>query len=633
MPGSAQGLAFLLHIGSFTMVKCFGPALVIIALVFSAGVTVGAEKEMTNTVGMQLVRIDSGGFMMGFEGDPLKDEILYPQGRDEKGAKDFLRNGNFDERPAHKVSITKPFYIGVFEVTNAQYEQFDPGHSRYRGTRNYSKGDDDAVIMVSWDEAAAFCKWLSEKEGKSYRLPTEAEWEYACRAGTKTPFYTGATLVSGQVPPNSWGLNNMHGNVEEWCYDWYGPYPDEAQTDPVGRIDGDYKVTRGGKYSESIFYMRSANRGGTIKVDKSWLVGFRVVLSELPATKPLPVFKEAYQENVSQKVPRDIAKGPESEYFVIRTYINIPEDARGPLHYLHNHNPDIVQCPNGDLLAIFFSSQTEGDREMVYGASRLRYGSDKWDKSTVFWAPPDRKSEYSVLWADNGTINNCSLLGVAESRPGAIVMRSSADNAATWSKPRVIAERADDQGVMETVFRTSKGTIVMPADDHNFFISNDNGLTWTSSCNAKGPAGIHIPMVELKNGDILGFGRNDDIDEKMPMSISSDTGKTWKISASVFPKIGGGQRATMLRLKEGPILFLSFANSRKPMKMIDGNGKESECQGMYAALSYDEGKSWPMIRLVSDSVERQVFSRKNKYFTMTATVSEGNGYLASCQSA
>lgn len=146
------------------------------------------------------------------------------------------------------------------------------------------------------------------------------------------------------------------------------------------------------------------------------------------------------------------------------------------------------------------------------------------------------------------------------------------------------------------------------------------------------PAGIHIPMVELKNGDLLGFGRYDDIDDKMPMSISSDMGKTWKISASNFPKISGGQRATMLRLQEGPILFLSFAHSRRPMKMIDGNGKESKCQGMYAALSYDEGKSW-FIRLVSDGIERKIFGRKNKYDTMTATASEGGGYLASCQSA
>ncbi|MHC4755853.1 MAG: SUMF1/EgtB/PvdO family nonheme iron enzyme, partial [Planctomycetota bacterium] len=489
------------------MTKLLGGALVIIASVLSANSAMCAEKEKVNTIGMKLVRIDQGSFMMGFEGGQLKDEVLYSRGREQRRNREFLRGGTYDEWPAHKVSITKSFYMGAFEVTNAQYEQFDPSHNKYRGTRGYSKGDDDAVIMVSWDEAMAFCQWLSDKEGLVYRLPTEAEWEYACRAGTKTPFYTGATLTSEPVPANSWGLHNTHGNVEEWCYDWYGPYPAESQADPVGRVDGDYKVTRGGSYSVSSFYMRSANRGGTIKVDRSWLVGFRVVLGEMPRTEPLPLIKEAYQENVSQKIPEDIAKKPESAYFKIRTFVNIPKGAEGPLYYRHSHNPDIVQCPNGDLLGIFFT-QTEGYREMVYGVSRLRYGSDKWDKSCVFWGPPDRKSEYSVLWADNKTVYNCSLLGVASMRPGSIVMRSSVDNGATWSKARVIAERADNQGVMEAVFRTSKGAIVMPADSHNLFVSYDNGVTWSSPCDAKGPAGIHIPMVELKNGDIMGFGRN-----------------------------------------------------------------------------------------------------------------------------
>ncbi|MHC4621659.1 MAG: sialidase family protein, partial [Planctomycetota bacterium] len=109
-------------------------------------------------------------------------------------------------------------------------------------------------------------------------------------------------------------------------------------------------------------------------------------------------------------------------------------------------------------------------------------------------------------------------------------------------------------------------------------------------------------------------------------------GKTWKVSASIFPGIGGGLRATMLRLKEGPILFASSVNYRRPMKMIDGNGRENLCHGLYTAVSYDEGKSWS-IRLLSDGKNRKVLSRKNKYDTMTATASEGGGYLASCQSA
>ncbi|MHC4704203.1 MAG: SUMF1/EgtB/PvdO family nonheme iron enzyme, partial [Planctomycetota bacterium] len=543
--------------------------------------------------------------------------------------RECLKRGNYDEHPTHTVTITRPFYMGEYEVTNVQYEQFDPGHRRYRGTRDYSIGDDDAVIMVSWEDAAAFCRWLSKKERRTYRLPTEAEWEYACRAGTTGPFNT-ARLDSDV--PNKWGLFNMHGGVEEWCNDWYGPYFDGPQTDPVGRSDGQFKVIRGGSHGAAPFYMRSANRSGSITDDKSELIGFRVVLADMPTSRMLPPARQPYQMNVSQKVPADLTSGPDKTvpYFVIRRYVNIPQGAAGPLFYLHNHNPDIVQCPNGDLLAIHFSTISEGDREMVYGGSRLRYGNEKWDDTSVFWAPPDRKAEYSVLWVDGDTIYNFSSLGVANSRPSAIVMRTSKDNGVTWSDPRTIVPRADNQGVMQTVFRTRRRAIVIPADDHNLFVSHDNGLTWSSPCSAKGPAGIHTPMVEMADGGLMAFGRYDDIDGMMPKSVSVDMGKTWTHSASVFTPIGGGQRATMLRLKEGPIFFASFA---KKMTMIDGEGAESECNGLFAALSFDEGKNWPVIRLISDGSGRRVFTRKNKYYQMARNRSEGNGYLASCQSA
>ncbi|HEO72446.1 MAG TPA: formylglycine-generating enzyme family protein, partial [Candidatus Hydrogenedentes bacterium] len=121
----------------------------------------------TNTLGMPMVRIAPGTFTMGQE-----------------------QGGDFDERPAHAVTISRPFYISATEVTNAQFEQFAPDHRSLRGTDGISKGDNEAVVFVSWHEAVAFCKWLSEKEGKPYRLPTEAEWEYACRAGTTTPYWT-----------------------------------------------------------------------------------------------------------------------------------------------------------------------------------------------------------------------------------------------------------------------------------------------------------------------------------------------------------------------------------------------------------------------------------------------------------
>ena len=226
------------------------------SLIALGAFTINAQE--TNSLGMQFARIPAGSFHMGSHG----------QGED------------YDEAPIHPVTITKPFLMGTTEVTNAQYEQFDPSHKELRGKYGLSKEDDEAVIFVNYREAEAFCKWLSEKEGKTYRLPTEAEWEYACRAGSYWNFWmddglhavyhknqqnvwgTDSTinLKVGKTPANPFGLYDMHGNVEEWCCDWYGPYEAFPQTDPVGRADGLYKVTRGGSHSTPERFLRSANR-------------------------------------------------------------------------------------------------------------------------------------------------------------------------------------------------------------------------------------------------------------------------------------------------------------------------------------------------------------------------------------
>ena len=149
-----------------------------------------------------------------------------------------------DESPIHPVTLTYSFRMGVTEVTNAQFEEFMPSHKKYRGKNGLSCNDNDAVVYVSYQDAVDFCTWLSKKEGKNYRLPTEAEWEYACRAGSYTPYNTGdalpeemcknqviardyqpVSLKVAQSAPNAFGLYDMHGNVEEWCYDWYAAYP------------------------------------------------------------------------------------------------------------------------------------------------------------------------------------------------------------------------------------------------------------------------------------------------------------------------------------------------------------------------------------------------------------------------
>jgi formylglycine-generating enzyme required for sulfatase activity len=188
--------------------------------------------------------------------------------------------------------------MGAAEVTQGQWKALMG--------KNPSFFDDDTlpVDTVAWPEAMEFCRKLSDKEeGVSYRLPTEAEWEYACRAGTVTPFHTGATIstsqanyhggytygngrkgqyretstAAGTFAPNAWSLYDMHGNVWEWCADWFGDYPSSEATDPTGPPEGERRVVRGGCWINFPAVCRSANRGSTVPVSWNFNFGFRVV--------------------------------------------------------------------------------------------------------------------------------------------------------------------------------------------------------------------------------------------------------------------------------------------------------------------------------------------------------------------
>jgi formylglycine-generating enzyme len=236
-------------------------------------------KEYNNGLGMKFVWIPPGSFMMGSP----KEE----------------KERDFDETQ-HKVTLTKGFYMGVYTVTQEQWQGVmakNPSH--FKGEKNLP------VDNVSWEDCQEFILKLRDKtkDKKAYRLPTEAEWEYACRAGTTTPFHFGATISTDQAnydgtstydngpkgfnrkkttpvgtfPANAWGLYDMHGNVFQWCQDWYGPYPENEVTDPHGPGKGTFAVLRGGCWAREPQSCRSARRQSYVEPrSRSRNLGLRV---------------------------------------------------------------------------------------------------------------------------------------------------------------------------------------------------------------------------------------------------------------------------------------------------------------------------------------------------------------------
>jgi len=636
-----------------TSVVCVGAA-----LLSARPAQAGLKPEgqfYTNSLGMKFVRIEPGTFTMGVGSTPLPVELTNHRGTQAEG--------DFDERPNHDVVITRPFYMGVCEVTNKHDEQFEPEHKQLRGKDNgLSEADDEAVINVNWYDAQRFCRWLSDKENLSYRLPTEAEWEYACRAGTKTHYSTGdilpkefhknarmigvpvdADLTVGKTPPNPWGLYDMHGNVEEWCLDWYGPYRGGTQTDPVGYSRGDFKVTRGGSHATHIYYLRSANRMGTVPEDKHWLIGFRVIIGEMPNTAPRPAPRPPLnQQNVIQRNSDLIAQSgpdPDEPYFKgPRQYVRVPKEANGPIFAGHNHCPAIVECPNGDLLAIWYTGIGERERNMAVCASRLVYGAEQWQPASPFWDPPDRNDTALSAWFDGDrTIYHFNSLSVSSNWACmAVVMRTSTDSGATWSSPRMILpEHNRMHQVSEAVIRTNDGAIAITHDaGHTLWVSRDEGLTWDNPGGTI--SGNHPSVAQLEDGTLIGLGRGGAIDGRMPMSISTDGGKTFTYVPTEFQPIGGGQRLVLLRLKEGPLFVASFGNAygmcQVPIMITDSVGGKFQAKELFGAVSFDGGKTWPYKRVISPGDPAITTEcTDGGAVTLSGRSSEYRAYLSVCQ--
>ena len=280
----------------------------------------GTAVEATNSLGLKLVLIPPGEFLMGSTPERIEQALV--QATEFKIGAD--RRYIPTEGPQHRVVLTKPFRLSATEITVGQFRRFlesagyetetarlgggnthrrtspteyvhDPALSY--ATPGYPVTDGSPATQITWNDAVAFCDWLGREEQAKYRLPTEAEWEFACRAGTTTEYSFGDDLDSlgeyawygksnegrsgkvGTKRPNPFGLFDMHGNTREWCGDWYGKtwYKQSPTEDPVGPTTGEGRVLRGGKWLNKPPYLRSAYRFDYWPSYRSQYFGFRVV--------------------------------------------------------------------------------------------------------------------------------------------------------------------------------------------------------------------------------------------------------------------------------------------------------------------------------------------------------------------
>jgi formylglycine-generating enzyme required for sulfatase activity len=585
---------------------------------FAALAVVVLAAPLFAQTSIEVAQIPAGSFTMGADAQALSSSVT--SGFGVNSARPV--HGDFDELPAHPVTLSHGFAIATHLVTVAQFQQFDPGYKPVAAHADYAAG-------ISYQQAVDFCVWLSKKEGKPYRLPTEAEWEYTARAGHQTPFFTGdAPPQPGQANP--WGVVIGEG-APEWVADWYAPYAATAQTDPTGPLHGWFRVVRGGgldfrksKPGESYpalapFFARAANRASIAPsyASAEGNIGFRVVQAPATAPHPAPDPRFFFQTAVKQSADSP-SLGPDPAkpfYHVHELFPNLGGKSMPEVGWrlglapglgINYHNSAIQVLSNGDVLAAYYNTpDKEDDPDQTLLIMRRRAGAEDWEMPEPWPAFADSALAGPVFWNDRGHLwlffGFPRLIGAPP-----FAFTTSDDNGVTWAPiqfPHFTASigRYVSQPI-NSVVRTKDGVIYMPTDstgrddDGNGSISavwgtRDEGKTWFDTGGRT--AGRHTTLVLAKNGDMLGFGgKNSNIEGRMPLATSSDGGKTWSKSKTPFDQLLSGERPSVLRLASGRLFFVADYNPT--------NQKHIHKDGAYVALSDDDGKTWKLKRLPAD---------------------------------
>jgi formylglycine-generating enzyme required for sulfatase activity len=466
-----------------------------------------------------MARIPAGSFIMGAGSDALPPAVTSGFGV----MSTRPAHGDFDEVPAHGVTIGHAFFIAIHLITVKEFQQFD---ASYKPVAAYP----DYAASISYNQAVAFCAWLSKETGKPYRLPTEAEWEYAQRAGTETPFFTGDTPPSpGQA--NSWGVVIGEG-TPEWVADWYGPYPSAPLVDPTGPLHGYFRVVRGGgldfrksgapsdrssspgsksKPDETYpamapYFMRSANRASMAPsyASSESNIGFRVVQAPMPEPNPSSASHYFFWTDVKQ-TPIDIAEGPDPAkpfYHLHELFPNLNSQSMPDVGWriglarglgVNYHNSAVQVLANGDVVAAYYNTpHNEDDPDQTVMVMRRRAGAEEWDIPEPWPTFADAACAAPVFWNDRGRLwlffGFPRLIGAPP-----FAFTTSNDNGAAWSPiefPHFTAPigRYVSQPV-NSIVRAKDGTIYIPTDSTGrgagglsaasaVWATRNNGKTW-----------------------------------------------------------------------------------------------------------------------------------------------------------